>query len=167
MALPLLAIGAATSVAGTLLNAYSQYAGYQEQKATSKYNQAIIDANNRIDSAMIEMDKRRIRREGESLLGTQRAMVGKSGTTFSGSNIDVFMDSLKDIELDIITLDLQKMAKSASASQASTLEQMGVDSARRALPLQIGGTLLGGASKVAGMYSTPIAQKVAGSGGTS
>ena len=158
MPLPLLAIGAVTSIAGGLLNAYSQYSSYQEQKATSKYNQAILDANQRIDSAMIDMDIRRIRDEGEELLGSQRAFMGKSGTKFSGSNIDVFINTLKDIELDVTTLELKKMIGASSTAQQKELERRGVSSAKKALPINIASGLLGTATNVLGSKSTGIAQ---------
>lgn len=147
MAIGAIAVGG--MVAGTLLNAYSQYSSYQEQKATSKYNQAIIDANNRIDQALIDMDIRRIKEEGEELLGSQRAAMGASGTKFSGSNLEVFMGTVKDIQMDVITMNIQKMVKSASANQQKLLLSMQQKSASNALPFQIASSLIGGATNIA------------------
>lgn len=144
-------LAAGALITGTLLNAYSQASAYQEQKATSKYNQAILESNNRIDQAMIDMDIRRIREEGEELLGSQRAMMGKSGTKFSGSNIAVFMDTIKDIEMDVITLEIEKMAGGARTGQQIDLERMSLASARRALPFNVASTLISGAGKYASM----------------
>ena len=151
MAGPLLIAGAALSVVGGLMNAYSQVEAQRQLKATTKYNQAILDANNRIDAALTDMDIRRIRREGESLLGTQRAMVGKSGTKFSGSNIDVFMDTVKDIEMDVITMEIGKSARGAQTRQQKTLLAMDLAAGKKALPMKVASSVLGGATQAAGM----------------
>ena len=153
MALPLLAIGAGMAVAGGVLNAFSQVSAYKEQKATTRYNKAILDANNRIDQALINMDIRRIQDEGEGILGTQRAMVGKSGTKFSGSNIDVFMDTVKDIEMDVITMEIQKDVGTARTRQEKALMDRHLAATKKALPLNVASSLLGGATSAIGMYS--------------
>lgn len=152
MALQALAVGAA--ITGTLLNAYSQVSGYKEQKATTKYNQAIIDANNRIDSSLIDMDIRRIQREGEELIGAQRAAVGKSGTKFSGSNIDVFMDTMKDIQLDIETLNIKKMVGGIRAKQEKSLQAQQLASGKRAAGFGVTSSLLKGATGLLSMAGT-------------
>ena len=151
----------ASTVTGTLLNAYSQYSSYKEQKLTSKYNQAIIDANDRVNQSLIDMDIRRIREEGEGILGQQRVAMAKSGTTFSGSNVDVFMDTVRDIELDVISLELNKMVGSASAQQNKGLIQLDQAYSKSALPLQIAGSFIGGANQYLNYKSGTIAQKAA------
>jgi len=153
MAIPLLAIAAATQVAGGVMSAYGQYSAYQEQKATTKYNQAILDANNRIDKSLIDMDIRRIRKEGQSLLSTQRAIVGKSGLKFSGSNIDVFMDTVKDIEMDVITLGITKDIADARTNQQKELLAMQLKSQKKAVKTNMASSVLGGVSSAASTYA--------------
>ena len=166
MAGPLLAIAAAASITGGVLNAFGQASAFQEQKATTKYNKAILDANDRIDQSLIEMNQRRIREEGEELLGEQRAFVGASGTKFSGSNIDVFMDTVRDIELDVISLDIQKMIGSAKTSQQKSLLDMSLASSKKALPLKIASSLLGGVTSAASISSGNIAESATSGSGS-
>ena len=157
------AIGAGTKIAGSLFDAYSQYAAYKEQKATTKYNKAIIDSNTRIDNALTDLDIRSMREEGEELLGTQRAAIGKSGSKFSGSNLTVFMDTLKDIEMDVMTVELGKMIRGAQATQQKGMLDVDLGKSKAAMTLKIASSLLGGAGSVASSQSTNIAQSAAGS----
>lgn len=149
--------GAVLGITGSLLNAYSQVSQYKEQKVTSKYNKAILDANERIDQSMIDMDIRRIREEGEGILGEQRAAMAKSGTTFSGSNIDVFMDSVRNIELDVISLELNKMISQAGTTQKKGLIDLGLAQSKASLPLKIAGSLLGAGNSILSANSSSIA----------
>ena len=153
MALPLLAISAATSIAGGLMNAYAQKSAYKEQKITTRYNQAILDANNRIDQSMIDMDIRRIKKEGNSLIGEQRALIGKSGTKFSGSNIDVFMDTISDISFDVQVMGIKKMVGTARTQQAKTLLDMELKSAKKAAKVNAASSILGGVTSAASTYA--------------
>lgn len=158
MALGAIAIGA--QVTGTLLNAYSQYSAYQEQKATTKYNQAILDANKRIDDSITALNIKRIQDEGKELLGAQRASMAKSGTTFSGSNLAVFMDTIKDIEMDVQMLEIEKMARGFGVEQQKSELSRNLSISGRALPLQIASSLLTGTSSILSNQSTNIANKV-------
>jgi hypothetical protein len=158
MPIPLAAIAIGAQVTGSLLNAYSQVSAYEEQKTTTKYNKAIIDANTRIDNALVDMDIQRIREEGEEFLGVQRAMMGKSGTKFSGSNLDVFMDSLRNINMDVQTMEINKLASSNRAAQEKQFLDYDLEQSKKALPLKIAGGFLNTASSIAGSQSTRIAQ---------
>ena len=102
--------GSMVQMAGTALS-------WEAQKTTSKYNKSILDSNAMIDTAINEAAIRRIREEGEGILAEQRVAIAKSGTTFSGSNIDVFMKSLKNIELDVINMKINDSIRQAGVEQ--------------------------------------------------
>ena len=140
---------------------------YEGVRLSSKYNKAIIDANNTINQSIYDMQIRRIRDEGESMLGTQRAMIAKSGTKFSGSNLEVFKDSLKNIELDVISVELNKMIANAQSQQAIKRESIATQRAKAALPLQIMSALAGGSANIASSQSSNIAQRQTGGGASS
>lgn len=140
MAIGAIAVG--TTIAGGLLNAYSQYSGYQQEKVTSAYNKAILDANQRIDDALADFNIRRVREEGEKVLSSQRAVVGKNGITFSGSALDVYMDSVRNLEMDIIGLELQKTIGRATTEQKKGQIDYSMGQAKAALPLNITSSLV-------------------------
>ena len=156
-----MAIGAAIvglSVTSGVLDIYSQISASQEQKSTSKYNQAILDSNQRINDAMTDFDIRRIREEGEGILGEQLAARGKSGTTFSGSNIDVFMDSVRNMELDVIAMELGKTTSAASTAQRKSILASQAENAQKAYVTGLVGTAVNAASKISASKANSIAQ---------
>ena len=147
--LPALAVG--SMITGTLMSAYGQYQGYRSQRAATAYNQAVLDANQRIDDALSSFNIRRIEEEGLGVIASQRAAIGASGITFSGSALDVFQKSVRNLELDLIGLRLQQktgqLQTQAQKGQLSFQQQQ----AKSALPINIGATLLSGAGQVASM----------------
>jgi len=147
MALPAIAVGG--MIASGLLNAYSSAQDHKQQKITSAYNQKVLEANQRIDTALTEFNIRRIRSEGESVLSSQRAAVGASGFTFSGSALDVFSNSVKNLELDIIGMRLDASARAMGVGQQIEMQKMTTAQSKAALPLKITSALVSTATSVA------------------
>ena len=147
--------------AGTAAKLYGNIEQYSQTKATTKYNQAILDANQIIDEALIDADIRRIREEGESLLGTQRAIIGKSGTKFSGSNLDVFLDTVRDIELDVHQKNLQKTINRMQTYRQKEMLNMQLKDAKSARTINAASILVQSGSQMLSQNSSKIAQSQA------
>jgi len=74
-------------------------AGYQSQRAAAKA--AEYQGEIAMDAAREEA--RRIRREGQAKLSEMRAIFGAQGTTMEGSPMLVYLDAVKEIELEAET----------------------------------------------------------------
>lgn len=124
-----------------MIGAGSQIAqGYAEEGAAAKQRQAEwheyhqIEESKKLSKIRGEKDKRR-------LLGAQRAAVGASGVTMSGSPLEVINQSMYEFELDQAIeqeqYELQKLSKKGRIEQ---LEERGRQ-ARRGAYMQAANTL--------------------------
>ena len=138
----------------TGLSAYGQLqqGKYQSQVAR---NNAIVQ--NRMAEDAIERGQReeaRHRMKVGLIKGQQRAQIGASGREFSGSAIDILNDTTVMGELDAFTIrdNAEREAYGFRVGATNSLAQGKLDRMRG--NYGAGGTLLTGASKVAGQYKT-------------
>lgn len=120
----------AANITGAFLNAYGTYSAFQQQEYASKYNQQLIEANEKIRQASFEMDKERTQRAQERFYSTQKAVMAEQGFTFSGSNIDIALDTLEEMKLDLFAIEFNQQASQASAESAIAQERQKLNAAK-------------------------------------
>lgn len=71
------------------------------------YHATIADQNAAVAGQQSSAEQERVRRESRQVLGEQRAAIGESGTSFTGSNIDIMRQSTTMAELDALNIQYQ------------------------------------------------------------
>lgn len=148
-----LTIAATTLAAGTAYSAYGQY-------QAGKYNAAVAETNAELAELSAQDAERRGTAEAaryrmniRSLQGRQRAAIGSAGIERSGSALDILTDTAAIGELDLATI------RSNAAREAFGFRTQGLNyRAQGRLDRFAGrtgaiGTILGGASRAAGLYT--------------
>lgn len=138
---------AVSSLTGAGMSAYQQYASGQEQKNLYEYNAALQKQQAKAEEDAGLYEARRMRKEGEDLLGEQRAEYGKAGIdpTAGGSPLEVMERTASEIEEDILLGTRERKIKAAQLrSSASMQKQMGKSAASGGM-WGAGGTLFKGA----------------------
>lgn len=101
---------------GATAGAVSSYNSYRSQASTARANAQLSLDRSRIEAQRYEATKRR-------RLGTIRARIGASGTTFSGSNLDVLADRAAEEEYNRMLILYGGQAEaSQSKAQAKNLK---------------------------------------------
>jgi hypothetical protein len=101
-ALPLIMAGVAA--VGAFAQGSSEAANYGAQQKALNYQADIEAANAKMVGQQASAEEERVRREGRQVLGAQRAAIAESGTSFSGSNLDVMRQSTTAAELDALNV---------------------------------------------------------------
>ena len=150
------AVGAIASIAGTYTSMQAQKKQGESQEQWNQYNAAVAerDAESARQSAQYEADLKR--REGEKLLGRQRALFGKAGVTFEGSPLLLMEETASDIEMDALMIERTGKLTSQRYQSEATLSRMKGASAKRAGYYGAGTTLLTGAGRAATTYGMSI-----------
>jgi len=148
----ILIAGMVTSMAGTLMSVQGQLAQGSAQKKWGEYNAQVAerDAESARQSAEYEAGLKR--REGEKILGTQRALFGKAGVTFEGSPLMLMEQTAADVEMDALMIERGGVLTSQRYQSEATLSRMKGQAASRAGYYGAGTTLLTGASQAATTY---------------
>lgn len=120
-------VGAAVSTAGAV----------QSSKAQS----AAIERQAQIEQQRAKFEKERAAEEAQRLEGRQRALIGKSGATTTGSVLETMRGSAEQAELDALNIQF-----GADAGTQSRLFEAG--QVRKAGNIGAASTLLTSASKI-------------------
>ena len=157
--------GTAMSIAGQSQQAAAQAgaANYQAQVARNAQLVASYNAANALKVGQIQEDQQR--QKTGLIIGAQRAaLAAQGGDVTSGSAIDIFGDTARAGEMDALTIRSNAIRQSwgFQVAGANSGAQAGLYSAQAAdtmanLPFGIGSSLLGGASSIAGKWSTFLA----------
>lgn len=160
-----IAIGAtllstAVSAVGSIQasNAAQQQAAYEERVALANEKEALIQAEDARRRGEVEVQSRR--RYYSQLEGRQRAALAANGVVVDeGSALDIISDTAAMDELDTLTIrsNAEREARGFRTQgrnfrAEADLASMRGSAARRALPFEVGGTLLEGAGSVAGKW---------------
>lgn len=131
-----------TAVAGAGMTAAGQYRQARSQEAEQAYNRQLALREGRMAEEESRYAVRQQRRLGERLKGRQRALYAKSGVTSEGSPLEVMQETAADLEMDaLLTIRQGYLAKQRYGAEADIYKMRG-KSIRRALPWQMGSTLL-------------------------
>lgn len=135
------AIGAKT--AGIVMNAWGAFNAQRQIEITSKYNRAMLDANEMVKQLGFELEGKRVRESGDSLLSTQRSVISKSGLAFSGSPVSVMKVAAEDIEYDLEMVKLNALASEFETRQQTKLLEIQAKSAHRNRWLSVVSSVVG------------------------
>jgi len=116
-----MAIGTALAVTSTLVSMYMSAKQGSQEAANAAYNQAVNEANSRVATLNANFEQDRKRKEGHRFVGTQQALYAKAGVRFEGSPVDMMMSTVKDIEMDIFAIELNKMAAISNAKSRGAI----------------------------------------------
>jgi len=158
----LIVTGIALSLAGTGVSIMAQMQQGKEQKAWSNYNAAVAerDAETARTNAAYEAGLKR--KEGEKILGRQRALFAKRGVTFEGSPLLLMEQTAADIEMDALMIERGGKVAGQRYQSEAVLSRMEGTAAKRAGYYGAGTTLLTGVGQAAttyGMYAKPSSAK--------
>lgn len=154
------AIGGVAKITSELMNAYASFESARRSAVTAKTNRALNSANQRIRQASFDLERTRLERAGERTLSSITAGIAKSGFELSGSPLDVLMDSTKELELDLLTLEFNKQV--SEYESMITDRQLEIDQMRAKTHAITGpiNSLLGATADIAGNYAmAKLAQK--------
>jgi len=89
---------------GAFAQGSAEAANYGAQQKALNYQADIEAANAKMVGQQASAEEERVRREGRQVLGGQRAAIAESGTSFSGSNLDIIRQSTTAAELDALNV---------------------------------------------------------------
>jgi hypothetical protein len=124
------------SIGGTVMSAMGASQQGQANAQAAEYNAAMARNEAQAEEA-------RRRRESQRQMGAIRANIGKSGVTSAGTPLMVLGESAEMAELDALTARWQGQTQSDLYSAQAR-------SARKAIPYNVGASLLSGAGSIIG-----------------
>jgi len=147
-ALPFIAL-AATAV-GTGVAVYGQMEQAKAAEKAAKFNEKVAENNATAarNAAMAEAE--RVQRRNRAIIGKARSSFAKSGVLLSGSAEDIIYDSLIQGELDRMTALYTGSQQSSYYHTQGMLARMEGQNASSAAKFSAAGTILSGASSMAG-----------------
>lgn len=98
---------AALAFAGAMIQGRQEANELRQQGEVEGYHATIADQNAAVAGQQASAEQERVRRESRQVLGEQRAAIGESGTSFTGSNIDIMRQSTTMAELDALNIQYQ------------------------------------------------------------
>ena len=139
------------TVVGTAVSAYGTYQSMQQQGDMSEYNAQV--AESQAKQTRLETSERvsRQRKENDRFKKRQRAAYAKSGITSTGTPLSVMSQTAADLELAALDTAYAGESKAQALMQQGAVNRYQSKSIRRAAPLAVGTTLLGGANQLARM----------------
>ena len=144
-------IEVAAMIAGTALTAANQISQGVSANKMGKYNASVSEGYAAAARDQAAFDEARAREQAQRALGARRAGYANAGVTLEGTPIDVLGDAASDAEMDALSLrrrgDLEAWGRLADAGGQRTRGRAAMQSSF----MDSGSTLLGGASRAAGM----------------
>lgn len=143
-------IAIVATLAATAVSAGSAIAQGEAAEDAAKYNAAVANNDAAAANDQAQYEASRIRDRNRRILASQRAGQAKSGLAMSGSFSDVQLDSTIQGEMDALAAIYTGQINAGSAQARAQLAKLEGRNAKRAGYMGAGGSLLTGASTVAG-----------------
>ncbi|MBM4071992.1 MAG: hypothetical protein FJ271_24160 [Planctomycetes bacterium] len=137
-------LGVALSAAGAALSAGSFLQQGAAEKASARYNAALYERTAQLAEQKAQFDETRHRRLAALRMGQNRAALGDSGVTMSGSALEIFESNAAQEELDALMIKWNATNQVSDLMSNARLERA---KGRNAL---VGGFLGAGASALLG-----------------
>ena len=134
-------------VAGMVISAAATTYSAYKQKEMADYNADLIKDQTKAEESRAKVEESRHREQLKKLIGTQRAMYGKSGVTTEGSPLLVMEETAAQGEIDALLIRQHGQARAAELSGERALVTMGGRQAFYGGITRAGGSLLTGAGK--------------------
>jgi len=145
-------IAVGITVASTAASAIGSAQEGEAKARASEYNQSIQNRQATAAIASAGETERRVRVGGKKALGGIRAAVSASGINMEGSAMDVLEESATNVEMDALTAKHEGAMKAWSYREGAALSGMEASNARTAGGFNAASSVLGGASKLYGIY---------------
>ncbi len=145
----------AAIVVSALVSAYATYSASQAQASAQDYQAKVAKQQQQAarDAAAIAAQNAEARMK--RVLGAQRAAIGAAGVLGTeGSPLLVQLQSAEDAALDIARIRYGGEARASGFRAEEILQRWQAGATRRAGYIGAGASLLGGAAKAYGVYST-------------
>jgi len=143
-------VSTAASIAGTGASMYGQVQAQKQQASMAEYNIAVEEARQQQLTAEGQERVSRLRSQNQRFLGQQRGAMAKSGIAMdTGSSLEVMADTKAMMELEALDAQYQTQMQLRTSRQKAQAYGMEADSAKKALPLSLAATALGGANQMA------------------
>lgn len=145
------ALAPVLTVVGTAVSAYGTYQSMQQQADMTKYNAQVAEAQ--AEQTRLETSERvkRQRQENDRFKKQQRAAYAKAGITSSGTPLAVMSQTSADLELAALDTAYAGESRAQQLMQNAAVNRYQAKSLKRAAPLAVGSTILGGANQLARM----------------
>jgi len=134
-------------VAGMIISAAATTYSAYKQKEMADYNADLIKDQTKAEESRAKIEETRHREQLKKLMGTQRAMYGKSGMTMEGSPLLIMEETAAQGEIDAMLIRQTGRARKAELSGERALVKMGGRQALYGGTAQAGGSLLTGLGK--------------------
>jgi hypothetical protein len=147
-----MSLGMGLSAIGTGVSAFGQYQQGQSMQSAANYNAAVAEQQAGMIEASGELEAYKIRKQGETIKGTQRARYAASGIRTTGSAAEVLADTAASIQLDMdIARYNTQVGAMGARSQAAMSRYQGQQYAQAG---RMGAftTLIGGLGSMASKY---------------
>jgi predicted nucleotide-binding protein (sugar kinase/HSP70/actin superfamily) len=140
-------MGTTTALLATGLTAFGQIQQGQQQAQAASYNAAVARQKAQAARQAGELEAERIRKQKERLTGRQKALYAKSGVTFSGSPMEVMIDSATNAEMDALITEYNYSVEASQAESQASMSRYRAGVYQRTGYMRAGQTLLTGASQ--------------------
>lgn len=145
------ALAPVLTVVGTAVSAYGTYQSMSQQSDMSKYNAQVAESQaEQVKRETTERIKRQ-RDENDRFKKKQRAAYAKAGITGTGTPLAVMSQTASDLELAALDTAYEGQSRSQALMQKAAINDYQSKSFKRAAPLAVGTTILGGANQLARM----------------
>ena len=115
-------IAAATGLIGGVMQAVDATQQAKAAEKAAKYNAGVAERNAQFQREQTEMEAARAQREGDQVLGRQRALYGASGAEFKGSALDVLRSDAQQLAGDIFMLREMGERRAAAFDEEARME---------------------------------------------
>jgi uncharacterized protein involved in type VI secretion and phage assembly len=140
-------MGTTTALLATGLTAFGQIQQGQQQAQAASYNAAVARQKAQAARQAGELEAEKIRKQKERLTGRQKALYAKAGVTFSGSPMEVMIDSATDAEMDALITEYNYSVEASQAESQAQISNWRAKTYRSSSWTRAGATLLTGASE--------------------
>lgn len=144
------------ALAATVVSAYGQVQAGNAQKKAGEFNVAVEEQNAAQARSAASAQANQVDRDNRRKIAEAMAAYGASGVNPNqGSPLDVLSDLATEGELSKRIVIYQGEITARGNEQQGALDLMQGKAAQTAGYINAGATILGGAAKIAGAYSTP------------
>lgn len=151
-------IALAATVAGTVISAVGQLQAGQAAAQAGELNAQSAEADARAAKDRAALDEARSRRETRRFVATQRARFGAAGVTFTGTPLLVIEDTVREAELDALTIRFGGETEAARLRRQAALDRFEGKQAKRSSFFRAGTTLLTGGVSAAQQGKSLLAE---------
>jgi hypothetical protein len=122
-----------------------------QQEDMQNYNAALAENEAKRKEQETRERVRRQRRENDRFKSKQRAAFAKAGITSTGTPLEVMSQTAADLELAALDTAYAGESQRLALMQKASINRYAADATRKAKPIAVGATVLGGANQLARM----------------